>query len=201
MLYIFDLIGIAVFAVSGTLAGMAARLDLLGVLVLAAVTAIGGGTMRDVLLNRHPIFWIKDAAPIYTIMAATFFTLAWSQFLPIPTNALLIADALGLAVFAISGAQIAEKVGCGPLVVIFMGTMTGAGGGVIRDILSAQVPLILRQDIYASAAILGVAFYLILRAAKVPTGYAFAGGLVAVAGIRLTAIAYGLQLPVFQLPQ
>ena len=76
---------------------MAAQLDLLGVLVLASITAVGGGTLRDVLLGRHPIFWIKDSGPIYTIMAATTVTLIWVHFLPIPTDALLIADALGLA--------------------------------------------------------------------------------------------------------
>lgn len=200
MLYILDLIGIAVFAISGALAGMTAQLDMLGVLVLAAVTAIGGGTIRDVLLNRHPVFWIKDAAPIYTIIATTLITLAWAQFYPVPRDALLIADAFGLALFAISGAQISEKLGCHPLVTIFMGTLTGAGGGVVRDILSAQVPLILRQDIYASAAILGIGFYLILRAGKMRTEYAFAGGIFAVASIRLAAIAYDLKLPVFGLP-
>ena len=188
------------FAASGALAGIAARLDLLGVLVLASITAVGGGTLRDVLLGRHPIFWIKDSGPIYTIIAATAVTLAWVHFLPVPTDALLIADALGLAVFAISGAQVAEKAGCRSLVIVLMGTLTGAGGGVLRDVLSAKVPLILRQDIYASAAIAGIAVYLLLRAAKAPTAGAFAGGFVVVAGTRLAAIAFELGLPVFSLP-
>ena len=188
------------FAASGALAGIAARLDLLGVLVLASITAVGGGTLRDVLLGRHPIFWIKDSGPIYTIVAATAVTLTWVHFLPVPTDALLIADALGLAVFAISGAQVAEKAGCRSLVIVLMGTLTGAGGGVIRDILSAKVPLILRQDIYATAAIAGIVVYLLLRALRVPTGGAFAGGVVTVAGVRLAAIAFDLSLPVFALP-
>lgn len=201
LIYILDLFGVAVFAASGALAGIANQFDLLGVLVLASITAIGGGTIRDVLLSRHPIFWIKDSGPIYTILAATAATLLWVHFLPVPMDSLLIADAIGLAVFAISGAQVAEKAGCKPLVVILMGTMTGSGGGVLRDILSAQVPLIFRQDIYATAAIAGIVVYLLLRAAKVPTAWAFGGGFVTVAGTRIAAITYNLSLPVFSLPQ
>jgi uncharacterized membrane protein YeiH len=197
LLYVLDLFGVAVFAASGALAGMAARLDLLGVVVLASVTAIGGGTLRDLLLGRHPIFWLQDAGPIYSILAATALTLLWVHFLPVPTDALLIADAVGLALFAISGAQLAEKAGCSPLVVVLMGTLTGSGGGVLRDVLSDKVPLILRQDIYASAAIAGIVVYLLMRRAKLPVAWAFATGAVTVAGTRLAAIAYGLALPVF----
>jgi uncharacterized membrane protein YeiH len=197
LLYVLDLFGVAVFAASGALAGMAARLDLLGVIVLASVTAIGGGTLRDLLLGRHPIFWLQDAGPIYSILAATAVTLLWVHFLPVPTDALLIADAVGLALFAISGAQVAEKAGCNPLVVVLMGTLTGSGGGVVRDVLSDKVPLILRQDIYASAAIAGIVVYLLIRRAKLPVGWAFAAGVLTVAGTRLAAIAWGLALPVF----
>lgn len=201
LLYICDLIGVAVFAASGALAGVAAQLDLLGVIVLASITAIGGGTIRDVLLNRAQIFWISDIAPVYIVIASTLCTLAWVHFLPIPTDALLVADALGLSLFAISGAQVAEKIGCRALIIILMGTLTGAGGGVLRDMLSAKVPLILRQDIYASAAIAGIAVYLILRAAKVPTNWAFIGGFLIVLVIRLAAIVFSLRLPVFSFPR
>lgn len=201
LLYVFDLLGVAIFAASGTLAGAASKLDLLGVLVLASITAIGGGTIRDVLLGKHPIFWMKDSGPIYAIFAGTAVTLVWIHFRPIPINALIVADALGLALFAISGAQVAEKAGCKPLITVLMGTMTGAGGGVLRDILSAKVPLIFRQDIYASAAIAGIIVYLILRAAKAPIGVAFTAGFIAVAGTRFAAIVYEWRLPVFSLPQ
>lgn len=196
LLYILDLLGVAVFAASGAIAGMAAQLDLLGVLVLASMTAVGGGTIRDVLLGHYPIFWIKDSGPLLTILGATAFTLIWIQFFPVPRNTLVVADAFGLALFAISGAQVAEKAECKTLIIIVMGTLTGAGGGVVRDVLSAKVPLILRQDIYAMAAILGISIYLILRALKTPTTGAFIAGVATVAAVRLTSIAYGLQLPV-----
>jgi len=201
LIYALDLFGVAVFAASGAIAGIAAQMDLLGVLVLATITAIGGGTIRDVLLGSRPVFWIRDSGPIYTIIAATIATLIWVHFLPIPTKALPIADALGLAVFAISGAQVAEKAGCRPLVIVLMGTLSGAGGGVLRDVLSAKVPLILRQDVYASAAIAGITVYLLLRAVRSPTAAAFAAGFAIVAVTRLAAIAFDLSLPVFSLPQ
>ncbi len=196
LLYVLDLLGVAVFAASGALAGMQAQFDLFGVLVLASITAVGGGTIRDVLLGQHPVFWVKDSGPILAILAATALTVVWVQYLPIPRNALVVADAFGLALFAISGAQVAERARCRPLVTILMGTLTGAGGGGVRDVLSAKVPLVLRQDIYATAAVAGIAVYLLLRALKVPTAGAFVAGVVTVAATRLAAIALGLHLPV-----
>lgn len=201
MLYVLDLLGVAVFAASGALAAMAAGMDLLGILVLAAVTAIGGGTLRDVLLGRHPVFWIKDPTPLFVIIAAVILTVAWTQMWPVPRNALLVADAIGLATFAIAGAQVAEEKDCPALIVIFMGTLTGAGGGVARDVLTAQVPLIFRTDIYASAAIAGIAAYLLLKAMRAPNHVATLIGIAVVAGTRLWAVAVGLRLPAFSLPQ
>ena len=196
-LRVADLLGVAVFAASGTLAAMAAGLDLLGILVLASVTAIGGGTLRDVLLGRHPVFWIKDAAPLFVIIGAAGATVAWTQWLPVPANALRIADALGLAVFAITGARVAEERGCSPLVVVLMGTLTGSGGGVLRDMLTATVPLLLRADIYASAAVAGIVAYLLLRAARVRGQAAMLAGMAVVVAVRLLAVAYDLRLPAF----
>ncbi|WP_291014483.1 TRIC cation channel family protein [Hydrogenophaga sp.] len=170
LLYVLDLLGVAVFAASGTLAGVAAQFDLLGVIVIAA------------------------------IIVATAATLAWVHVRPVPTDALVIADALGLALFAISGAQVAEKAGCRAPVIVLMGALTGAGGGVVRDMLSGKVPLILRHDIYASAAIAGIVVYLLLRAAQAPMAAAFSAGFVTVAATRLVAIAMELRLPVFSVP-
>ena len=201
ILYVLDLLGVAVFAVSGTLAAIAARLDLLGIFILASVTAIGGGTLRDVLLSRHPIFWIRDTRPIWVIAAAMLLTIGWVRFLPVPMNALLIVDAMGLGLFAILGAQVAETAGCHRPVIVLMGTLTGVGGGVIRDLLSAKVPLILRQDIYATAAIVGIAVYLLLRALRVPTLAAFVIGFITVVALRLAAITFGLHLPVIAVPK
>ncbi|KAF0812823.1 hypothetical protein IGB42_02666 [Andreprevotia sp. IGB-42] len=196
-LYVLDLIGCAVFAVSGALAAGRADLDFLGVMVIATITAIGGGTVRDVLMNRHPIFWMRDPRYLYLTCITGLLTVAYVQFWPVPANALLIADALGLALFALCGAQLAGRAGHKAIIVVLMGTLTGTAGGVIRDVLSTHVPLILRKDIYASAAILGIGIYLLLKALRVPEGWAFGAGFVVVAGMRLLAIVYGWQLPVF----
>jgi uncharacterized membrane protein YeiH len=150
LLYWLDLFGVAVFAVSGALTAGRAGLDLFGVLVIASFTAIGGGTVRDLLLNRHPIFWIRDPTYLAVIGAITFLTVVYLHVLPPPGHALLVADALGLAIFAMSGAQIAEKERLPAVIVVLMGTMTGVAGGVLRDVLSARVPLILQREIYAT---------------------------------------------------
>ena len=139
---------------------------------------------------------LKDPAPITVILAATVLTALWTRWLPVPHGALLVADALGLALFALSGAKVAQDMGCSTPVMVLMGTLTGCGGGLVRDVLTAQVPMILRADIYASAAVLGILVYRLLRATPLPTAPAFVLAAVVIAGCRLMAVAYGWQLPV-----
>jgi len=200
LLYWSDLFGVAVFAVSGALSAGRAGLDLLGVLVIASFTAIGGGTVRDLLLNRHPIFWIRDPTYLAVIAATAFLTVAYVRLFPPPGGVLLVADALGLAIFAMSGAEIAENERLPAIIVVLMGTMTGVAGGVLRDVLSDRLPLLLQRDIYATAAIAGISLHLALQAIGVRRAWTFVVGLVAIAAIRLVSIAWGLQLPVFRVP-
>jgi len=195
---ILDLAGVAVFAASGALAAGRKQLDLLGVIVIATVTAIGGGTTRDLLLDRHPVFWIAEPVYLVVIAAAALATIAYNRrWLP-PNNALAIADALGLGFFAIAGAQIAESLGHGGIIAVVMGTITGAAGGVLRDVLTAEIPMILRRgQLYASTAIAGIALYLLLAAAGVPRDAAALVGMATIVGLRLGAIVRGWRLPVF----
>ena len=197
LLYYLDLAGVAVFAASGVLAARDRDLDLLGVLVVAAMTAVGGGTLRDVLLNRHPIFWVTDTSYLITIAIAAALTVAYVRVWPPPRRSLLVADALGLGLFALSGAQLAEAAQCPALIVVLMGTMTGVTGGILRDVITARVPLILQHDIYATAAIAGIVLYLALQAGGITRGLAFLAGVVAVVLLRLVAIHWKLHLPVF----
>lgn len=201
IVYLLDLLGVAIFAVSGALAAGRKSLDLLGVIVIAVVTAIGGGTLRDLLLDRHPIFWIADPTYLIVISVSALLTLSYVRLRPRPRNSLLIADALGLALFTITGAQIAEAAGLPPIIVVLMGTITGTAGGVLRDVLCAEVPLILRRDIYATAAIVGASLYLLLQEVGLGPPTAATIGMAAVALLRLLAILRGLRLPVFRLPQ
>lgn len=198
LLYYFDLAGVAVFSASGVLAARDRDLDLLGVIVVAVMTAIGGGTLRDILLDRHPIFWVTDSWCLIIIIASALLTVAYAQRWPPPVATLLVADALGLGLFALSGAQLAEAAQCPPLIVVLMGTMTGVFGGILRDVITAQIPLILRREIYATAAILGISLYLALHALGVPPAVAFGAGMSLVVALRLLAIRWSLHLPVFR---
>jgi uncharacterized membrane protein YeiH len=195
LLYLLDLIGVAVFAVSGVLVAAHAGMDLLGGLALAALTAIGGGTLRDVLLNRHPIFWIRDARYLLVILLVALLSMLYLAYLPPPGHGFLIVDALGLALFAISGAQIAEAAGSSWLIVVLMGTMTGTAGGVLRDVMSARVPLIFREDLYATAAIAGIAVYLVLQKLGTPRAVAVSVGVLVILAMRLLAVVLGMHLP------
>lgn len=197
-LYLLDLAGVAVFSISGVLAARDRGLDLIGVIVVAAITAIGGGTLRDLLLDRHPIFWVTDASYLTVIIVSAVMTVIYVRKWPPPGVILLVADALGLALFALSGAQYAEAAQCPPLIIIIMGTMTGVMGGIIRDVITARVPLILQREIYATAAIAGVSVYLLLQAIDVPRVVSFGGGMVTVVVLRLIAIRWNLHLPVFR---
>jgi len=195
--YWLDLIGVGVFGISGALAAGRKSLDLLGVVVIAIVTAIGGGTLRDLLLDRK-VFWLAEGSHLVVIIAASLFTVLYVRFREPPHKALQVADALGLALFTLSGAQIAQDAGHGGLIAVVMGTITGVFGGVLRDVLCAEIPMILRRgNIYATAAIAGASVFVLL-----PVGHdwALAFGMLTVAGLRLAAIAWNLQLPVFSLP-
>jgi uncharacterized membrane protein YeiH len=200
ILDILDLAGVAVFAISGALAAGRKQLDLLGVVVTAVVTAIGGGTFRDLLLDHHPVFWIANPIYLEVILAAALLTVLYTKFLRPPHKALLVADALGLALFSISGAQIAEQADLHGLIVILMGTITGTAGGVLRDVLLADIPVILRRgNIYATAAMIGIAAYLLLQQAGVMVSVAALLGMMIITALRLAAIIWGLMLPTFNL--
>lgn len=196
--YVIDLVGIAVFAISGALAAGRKSLDLLGVLVLATVTAVGGGTLRDLLLGRLPIFWLTDPSYLLVILVSALATVAWAGRWRVPETALQVADALGLALFSVAGAQIAMSRGLPVASCVLLGTVTGAAGGMVRDILSAEVPLVLRKgNLYASAAIAGTLLYAALERAGVADPLPAFAGMALIAALRLVAIWRGLTLPVF----
>jgi uncharacterized membrane protein YeiH len=195
--YLLDLLGVAVFAASGALAAGRKSMDVLGVVVIAAVTAVGGGTLRDLLLDRHPVFWMADPSYLAVILVATALTLVYVRYRRPPDSALAVADAFGLGLFTIGGAQIAERAGMPYLIVTLMATMTAVAGGVLRDVLSAEVPLILRRgNIYATASIAGAVTYLLAKAAGLGEPIAAVMGMAVVVLLRMAAILWGLKLPV-----
>ena len=200
LLLILEFIGVGVFAVSGALAAGRKRLDLLGVVVIATVTALGGGTVRDVLLDRHPVFWIAEPRYLYVSLAAALVTVIYTRRFRPPDRSLAYADAVGLAMFSVSGAQIAQSFQLEAGVVVLMGTITGVVGGVIRDILTAEIPLILRRGrFYATASIAGVIVYLLLELI-LPRNLAALAGMASIAALRIAAIHWALALPIYHLP-
>jgi uncharacterized membrane protein YeiH len=194
---VLELVGVAVFAISGALAAGRKSLDWLGVAVIAVVTALGGGTVRDLLLDRHPIVWIARPEFLVVSLAATALTLVYVH-LRIPAfRALFVADALGLAFFTVGGVQIAQMSGLSGLLALLMGVITGVVGGAARDVLLAEIPLILRRgQLYASAAIVGAAMYLVLERAGMPRDPAALAGMATIALVRFAAILWRLELPV-----
>ena len=202
MRYTLELLGVAVFAVSGVLAAGRKNLDWLGVAIIAIVTAIGGGTLRDLLLDRHPIFWIANTTYLWVILGATAVTLAYVRFWIATRRALLVADALGLAFFTIAGVQLAEMAGHPDLIALLMGAITGVAGGVFRDVLTAEIPLVMRPGrLYATAAIVGAAGYLLLEGLGVPSEAAALAGMGMIVALRLAAILWRLELPAVKLPE
>lgn len=193
----FDLLGIAVFAISGTLAAWRKQMDGFGVIVLATVTAIGGGTLRDLILDS-PVIWLSDNSYFLAIFAAAGFTiLAVRNRMLIPNNTLQIADAIGLAFFVIMGTQKALDHGTSGFVAIMMGTMSGVCGGMIRDVLCREIPMVFRGELYAITCIFGGLVYVQLLGFGVAQMPAMLIGMAALLALRLAAIRWHLTIPVF----
>lgn len=198
--HVVDLIAVGVFAVSGCLAAGRKHLDLVGVFVIAVVSAVGGGTLRDLLLNRHPIAWIDDPAYLYIILGAVAGTYLFFRGHRPPRIMFLLADGIGLSLYSIAGAYTAEQCGKGGIVAVMMGTMTATAGGVIRDTLCNEVPLLLKgKYLYASAAMSGAGCYVALEALGVPQWWAAALGMGVVATLRIGSILNEWTLPVLKI--
>lgn len=198
MIYWFDLVGTAVFAISGALAASRKNMDVFGFAVLALMPAVGGGTLRDVLIDRHPIFWIADTTYVYVAIisaVATFFT---AHIIRSRLRALVWMDAVGLALFAVLGSQIALNHGMPAPVAALMGMITGVVGGMIRDVICNEVPLILSREIYATAAFAAAVVFLGTSSLGLGEAWSIPLGVLVGFGIRAAGIASGLSLPVYK---
>ena len=194
MIYLLDMFGVAVFAISGALTAGRKGMDLFGILVVAIVTAVGGGTLRDVLLDRQA-FWISDPTYLLAILTGAAAILIYVRFFRPPNGSLLVADAFGLSLFTITGAQTAELAGVPAPIVVVMGVMTGSAGGLMRDVLCAEVPLVLRKEIYATASIAGATLFVVLTRFEVPGTLALPASMALIFALRLAAIRYDLNAP------
>ena len=199
LLYWLDLFGILVFSLSGALMAGRYKLDPFGVVVLAMVTAIGGGTIRDVVLDS-PVFWLINPIYLYVILATALLTILFiRQPNRIPKRFLLVSDALGLALFAVLGTAKSIDLGHPIAIAIVMGTITGVAGGMIRDVLCNVIPLILRKEIYATSAILGGSLYALFITIGWSENIALICAIAGALKLRLAAIYWRVSLPAFQL--
>jgi uncharacterized membrane protein YeiH len=192
--------GVAVSAVSGVLAARGKKVDLFGVVVLALVTAFGGGTVRDLCLGATPVFWVKAPAFVVTAMGAALLTFSTARWLTIPRKWFEPADAIALATFTIVGASKSLKFEAGGLIAVVLGTMTGVAGGILRDVLLNELPLVFRKDInlYATAAISGATVYVGLRHLPLPVVGSAAAGIMVILLLRILAIRWEWRLPEFK---
>jgi uncharacterized membrane protein YeiH len=197
IIHALDLFGVGVFAVSGSLAAGRKRMDIFGVVVLGLVTALGGGTLRDVLLDSGPVFWINN--PVYLLVAAGFSLLTFFavRIITAHRHGLLISDAFGLAVFTALGTSTALTMTASGTVAMVMGVMTGTAGGMMRDVLCAEVPLVLRREIYATAALCGSMAYVVLKGLGFQDTSCIMVSVTVTLAIRLAAIRWNFTLPIF----
>lgn len=194
--YLADLAGVAVFAISGTLLAFRKQMDGFGVVVLASVTGVGGGTTRDLILDQ-PVFWLHDATYFLVILAAAGATIVWLRYKAyLPLNRLQLADALGIAFFAMLGAERALQAEVGPATAIIMGTMTAVFGGMLRDVLAREIPMVLKSELYATACIAGAAVFVLVQQWHPTTAMVLS--MLVTLTLRLGALRYHWSLPVFR---
>lgn len=195
--YSLDILGTLAFAISGALVAIHKKLDPFGVFIVAFVTALGGGTLRDVLIGRNPVGWMTDLNYIYAIGIAVFLAIVFRKNWKQLSRSLFLFDTIGLGVFTIIGAEIGINSELHPIICIALGTMSASFGGVIRDILCNDIPVIFRKEIYATACIIGASAFILLS--KIPLN-STVNSIITISIvilIRLIAVRYNLRLPTF----
>ncbi|MGB8704286.1 MAG: trimeric intracellular cation channel family protein [Gillisia sp.] len=196
---ILDLLGTIAFAISGALAAMNRKLDLFGIFIIAFVTAIGGGTVRDVLTGEVPVNWMENTLYVYLIGVITVLAIIFRNKIFYLKKSLFLFDTIGLGVFTITGVEAGIQNNLDPIISIALGTMTGTFGGVIRDILCNEIPVIFRKEIYATASIFGGLVFVIMHHLKIDKDLVYTVTSLIVICIRLVVVKYKISLPSFTL--
>ncbi len=195
---ILDILGTIAFAISGALAAMNRKMDLLGIFIIAFVTAIGGGTLRDVLIGQTPVTWMENLVYIYVIAISAILAIIFRNKLDYLKKSLFLFDTIGLGIFTITGVETGIENDLAPIISIALGGMTGAFGGVIRDILCNEIPVIFRKaEIYATACFIGGLFFVIMYRYNLDMDLIYIVTSLTVISIRLLAVKYHITLPNF----
>lgn len=193
---VLDILGTVAFAISGVLVAMNKKMDLFGVLIIAFVTSVGGGTLRDLLIGNTPVSWVTNMTYVYVIFGAAVFAIIFKKKIYYLTTSLFLFDTIGIGLYTVTGLETGLKVGLHPIICISLGTMTACFGGVIRDILSNDIPVIFRKEIYATACIVGGISYFLLRQIPVlDQNMVFLLAAMIVIAIRLIAVKFKISLP------
>lgn len=194
---LLDYIGTLVFAISGALAGIRHRFDPFGVFILGAVTAVGGGSLRDVLIGRTPVGWMGDINYVYIIFLGTLIAMFFRTYLVYFRRTMFLFDAIGLGLFTIIGVEIGLGANLHPVICVLLGTFSASFGGVIRDILSNEVPLIFHREVYASLSILGGITFLLLQKLSLPSDFIYVATSLLVVILRILAVRRNWAIPKF----
>lgn len=195
IIYAIDIAGTFAFAISGSLVAIKKDFDVFGVIIIAFVTAVGGGMIRDVLINAHPINWIGDINYIWTILIAVCITYLFRSKIAPLRKTMFLFDTIGISVFTLLGMQKGLSFNLHPFVALVMGMSSAVMGGVTRDVLTNEIPLIFHKEIYASACLAGGVVYLILNNFYINEDIQFIIAALVIVIIRTIAVKYELELP------
>ena len=196
MFHLLDIIGTIAFAMSGALTAISKKLDPFGVFIIAFVTEVGGGTLRDVMIGRTPVGWMQDLEYVYVIALAFVLSILFRRKFDKLRTSLFLFDTIGLGVFTLIGLEKGINIGLHPIICIALGTMTACFGGVIRDILCNEIPVIFRKEIYATICILGGIVFFMLKKLHLNEDILYLSTSAVIISIRLMAVKYKWYLPV-----
>lgn len=190
-----DILGTIAFAISGVLVALNKRMDPFGVLIIAFVTAVGGGTLRDILIGETPVFWMTNMTFIYVILLTTVLAVIFRAKLNYLRRSLFLFDTIGIGLYTVIGVEKGISAELHPIICIALGTMSACFGGVIRDILCNEIPVIFRKEIYATACIIGGLSYFLLKEFTLGQNLIFIISGLVVISIRLIAVVFKISLP------
>lgn len=196
MFHLLDIIGTIAFAMSGALTAISKKLDPFGVFIIAFVTAVGGGTLRDVMIVSTPVGWMQNLEYVYVIVFAFILSILFRRKFDKLRTSLFLFDTIGLGVFTIIGLEKGINIGLHPVICIALGTMTACFGGVIRDILCNEIPVIFRKEIYATICILGGMVFFMLKKMQLNEDILYLSTSAVIISVRLMAVKYKWYLPV-----
>ncbi len=198
MFSILEIVGTMAFAMSGVLTAMDKKLDPFGVFIIAFVTAVGGGTLRDVMIGRTPVFWMLDLEYVYMIVVGFVLAVVFRKKFDKLRTSLFLFDTIGLGVYTLTGLRKGIELGLHPIICIALGTITACFGGVIRDILCNEIPVIFRKEIYATICILGGILFFMLKKLQFHDEFIYISTASVIIAIRLMAVKYKWQFPALE---